>query len=136
MARIAGKNANFSFNSVALEDELKSIDMNVDVDIIDVTASADAANEFVEGKYSSKFSVSGAVDPAASQGDATIFGQIGSGAAAILFDPTGSGPNTNAPTYGGSALVKSYKVKADVGGAVTYSAEFQVTGALTRDVTA
>ena len=135
MGRIAGKNANFSFNSVPIEDELNSIEMAVDVNLPEVTAFADSAGEFLEGLPTSTFSVSGFWDGLASQGDATIFGQIGSGEAAYVFQPTGASVGANSPNYVGNALVKSYRVRAEVGGPVTYDSEFQVNGVNDRDVT-
>ena len=134
MARIPGKDANFSYNSVAIEDELNSIEMAVDVNLPEVTAFGDAAAEFVEGLPNSKFSLSGSADLAASQGDATIFGQIGSGEAAVVSDPTGTSVGASNPHYTGNALVASYRLRTEVGGPVTYDAELQVNGVLTRAV--
>ena len=134
MARIAGKDANFSYNSVAIEDELNSIGMSVDVNLPEVTAFADTGSEFVEGLMNAKFSVSGAADFLASQGDATIFGQIGSGEAAHIFQPTGASAGANSPNYTGNSLVASYSITAEVGAPVTYSAELQVNGPVVRTV--
>jgi cytolysin (calcineurin-like family phosphatase) len=135
MARIAGKDLDLSYNSVAIEDELNQVDLNIDVDVIEVTAFADGAKTYVEGKYGWNVSVQGAWDPAASQGDATIFGQIGSGAAPIIDTPGGGTESSSNPDYTGSAFVRRYQVSAGVATAVTYSAEFQGSAALTRDVT-
>lgn len=134
MARITGNDANFSYNSVAIEDELNSIGMTVDNNLSEVTAFADTGAEFVEGLHNGKFSLAGNADLAASQGDATIFGQIGSGEAAFVFQPTGNAAGANDPNYTGNALVSSYSLTCDVGGAVTYSCELQVNGALARAV--
>ena len=134
MARQSGKSADFSFNSVAIEDELTSIVQTTDVNIVDITAFGDSANTFVEGLPTSNYSVSGFFDPNASQGDATIFTRIGSGSATASFETTGASAGTNAPVYSGSAFVSSYSITSDVGGATTYSADFQVSGALTRAV--
>jgi len=135
MARIAGKDANFSFGGPQIEDELNSIEMTVDVNLVEVTTFGDAAGTFVEGLPTGSFSVSGFADFDASQGDATIFGQIGSGDTAFVFQPTGASPNTNDPNYTGQAFVKSYRIRAEVGGAVSYTADFQVTGEITRGTT-
>lgn len=135
MARIAGKQADFSFNSVDLEDELQTIELTVDNNLAEVTAFADDGAEFVEGLPNSTISLGGAFDPAASQGDATIFGQIGSGEAAYVFQPTGNTPNTDDPNYVGNALVSSYTITADVVGPVSYSAVLQTNGKPERDVT-
>ena len=134
MARQAGKAADFSFNSVAIEDELSSISQTTDVNLVEVTAFGDAATTFVEGLPTSNYSVTGSFDPAASQGDATIFTRIGSGAATASFETTGATAGTNAPVYSGSAFVSSYSITSDVGGSTSYTADFQVSGALSRAV--
>ncbi|MAH46921.1 hypothetical protein CMI37_13910 [Candidatus Pacearchaeota archaeon] len=134
MARLAAKVANLSYNSVAIEDELHTIDMSVDVNLPEITAFGDSAKEFVEGLYGATFRVDGYADFAASQGDATIFGQIGSGEAAFDYDPTGTSAGASNPHYTGNALVKSYTVRSEVGAAASYSAELVVNGALTRAV--
>ena len=134
MARIAGKVANYSFNSVAIEDELHTIEMAVDVNVIEVTAFADSAQEFVEGFYGASFRLDGYCDFAASQGDATIFGQIGSGEAAFIYQPTGGAAGASSPNYTGNGIVRNYTVRSEVGGAASYSSEIVVNGVLTRAV--
>ena len=134
MARQSGKSADFSFNSVAIEDELTSIVQTTDVNIIEVTAFGDSAGTFTEGLPTSNYSISGFFDPSASQGDATIFTRIGSGSATASFETTGSTAGSNTPVYSGSAFVSSYSITSDVGGATTYTADLQVSGALARAV--
>ena len=134
MARQAGKVIDFAYNSVAIEDELNSLTMSVDVNLPEVTAFGDAANTFVEGLPSTTIDVAGYFDPAASQGDATIYGRIGNGAATALLETTGSAAGTNSPTYSVSAFVSSYTITSDVGGATTYTATLQGSGANTRAV--
>ena len=134
MARQAGKSADFAYNSVAIEDELTSITQTTDVNIVEVTAFGDAATTYVEGLPNSTYSVAGGFDPAASQGDATLFSAIGSGANTATFETTGAAAGTNAPVYSGSAFVSSYSITSDVGGATSYTADFQVSGALARAV--
>jgi len=135
MARIPGKNADFSFDLVQIEDELESIEMLTEVTLPDVTAFADSADTCVEGLPKNRFTLNGAADLAANQGDAKIYGAIGAGPKAYVSDPTGSGPGADAPTYGGNAYVKTYRLTCSVVGAITYSAELQVSGANTRNVT-
>jgi len=134
MARIAGKLANFSFDGPAMEDELNSIEMSVDINLPDVTCFGDLAETFVEGIPTSSFAVSGFWDPAAGGADITIMTQIGSGAAAIVFQPTGESAGADDPNYTGVGITKSYRIRAEVGGPVTYDASFQVSGALSRGV--
>ena len=142
MARTHGKDSNYSFNGVAIEDELNSITMNASVGESDVTSFADTYQNFIAGKKNVTFDVSGTLDMAASQGDATIFDHITltSGPKTLVFDPDGAGPDTNSPEYTCTssgltgAICSSYTINLPVGGAATYSATFQCSGSTTRAV--
>ena len=142
MARTHGKDSNFSFNSVSIEDELNSITMNATVGESDVTSFSDVYQNFLAGKKNVTFDVSGTLDMAACQGDATIFDHITltSGPKTLVFDPDGAGPDTNSPEYTCTssgltgALVTNYSISLPVGGAATYSASFQCSGETTRAV--
>ena len=142
MARTHGKDSNFSFNGVAIEDELNSITMNATVAESDISAFGDTYQTFLAGKKNITFDVSGALDMAASQGDVTIFDHIHSisGPKTLVYDPDGAGPDTNSPEYTCTssgltgALCTSYTINLPVGGAATYSATFQCSGSTTRAV--
>jgi len=142
MARTHGKDSNFSFNGVAIEDELSSITMNATVAEAEVTAFADAYSNFLAGKKTVTFDVSGSLDMAATQGDATIFDHLTltSGPKTLIYDPDGAGPDTNSPEYTCTssgltgALCTNYTINLPVGGAATYSATFQCSGSTTRAV--
>ena len=143
MARTHGKDSNFSFNSVSIEDELSSITMNASVAEADVTAFNDAYQNFLAGKKDISFDVTGALDmDFASDGDATIFDHIAltSGPKPLVYAPDGAGPDTNSPEYTCTAsgltgaICSSYSIDLPVGGAATYSATFQCSGATTRAV--
>tara|TARA_R110000765_G_scaffold199994_1_gene305604 strand:+ start:149 stop:580 length:432 start_codon:yes stop_codon:yes gene_type:complete len=140
MARTHGKDSNFSFNGVSIEDELNSVTMSASVGESDVTAFADVYQNFLAGKKNVTFDIAGSLDMAASQGDATIFDHLTttSGPLTLVFDPDGAGPDTNSPEYTCTssgltgALVTSYSITLPVGGAATYSATFQCSGSTTR----
>ncbi len=143
MARTHGKDSNFSFNGVAIEDELNSITMNATVGEADVTAFSDVYQNFLAGKKNITFDVAGSLDASWSgAGDATIFDHITltSGPKTLIFDPDGAGPDTNSPEYTCTssgltgAICSSYSISLPVGGAATYSATFQCSGATTRAV--
>ena len=143
MARTHGKDSNFSFNGVAIEDELNSITMNVGVAEAEVTAVADAYGNFLAGKKDGSFEGSGSLDADFSgDGDATIFDHISltSGPKTLVFDPDGAGPDTNSPEFTCTssgltgAICSSYTINLPVGGAATYTASFQCSGSTTRAV--
>ena len=59
MARTHGKDSNFSFNSVSIEDELNSITMNASVAESEVTSFADTYQNFLAGKKNVTFDIAG-----------------------------------------------------------------------------
>ena len=143
MARTHGKDSNFSFNGVAIEDELNSVTMNASVAESDVTAFSDSFQNFLAGKKNVTFDVSGSLDPAFSGGgDATIFDHVTltSGPKTLVFDPDGAGPDTNSPEYTCTssgltgAICSSYSISLPVGDAASYTATFQCSGSTTRAV--
>ena len=143
MARTHGKDSNFSFNGVAIEDELNSITMSATVGESEITAFADTYGNFLAGKKSVSFDVSGSHDPDFSgDGDATIFDHItlSSGPKTLVFDPDGAGPDTNSPEYTctssglSGAICTSYSISLPVGGVASYTATFQCSGSTTRAV--
>lgn len=134
MARIHGENTNFTINAVAIEDELNNVALEIRQQVSEVTAFADVAEEFVEGKYGWTEEVTGTFDGAAAQGDATIFALLGAGEKASAFDPTGEVAAADEPNYDGNVLLERYGIRAPVNGPVEYSATFRGNGALTRAV--
>ncbi len=135
MAKIAAKVANLSVNSVAIEDELNSIELKVDQETVKVDGFSSAGPERVVGNYDYSVSLGGSFDGASGQGDATLFGLVGSSGVALAFDPTGQSAGANDPNYDATSVVlKSYSISAGVGQAVTYSAELEGNSALSRAV--
>ena len=133
--RFHGKDFDFSINSIAIEDELNTVTLNIDPDVQEVTAAADAAKVFVEGKYGWGNSVGGSADLAASQGDATIFALLGAGSKTAVYTPGGGSEGSDNPDYTGSVFLGSYRLTTAVGEPASYTAEFIGSGALVRDVT-
>jgi hypothetical protein len=138
MARVHGKDVNFTLNGVSIEDELNSVVMNVTVNEAELTAFNDAWQNFIAGKYNTQTEIAGSWDGAASQGDATIFALFGGGHVSTIFDPTGAGPDTNDPEYQSTAsgltgaLLRQYTINLPVGGAASYTASIQHSGAMVR----
>jgi len=122
MARVHGKDVDFSFDSVALEDELNSATLNFEVPEADITSFADAWQNFVAGKPTLTIDAQGFWDPASGQGDATIFGELGLEAEEYDVEPDG------ATGYNGYGIVTSYSINAPVNGPVTYSLSLRHNG--------
>ena len=132
MAKRASWAANYTLNSVAIEDELTSIDLKVEQETFKVDGFSNAGPERVVGNYDWTESLAGHADFASGQGDATLFGLLGSSGVAAAFDPTGASAAANDPNYDGTVVMKSYAIKAAVGAPITYSAELEGASALTR----
>ena len=138
MARTHGKDVNFSYNAVAIEDELNQVTVTFDVNEADATAFADVYQVPIAGKVSVKLEIEGTVDPAASQGVDTLFDGISNGVKSTVFDPTGSGPGASDPEYQCTAsgltgtLVEQLRITYAVGDAARYAATLQNSGSTTR----
>lgn len=122
MARTHGKDADFSFDSVALEDELNTATINFEVPEAEITAFGDAWQNFLAGKPTATLEAAGSWDPASSQGDATIFGELGEEGEEYDFEPDGT------TGYNGFAIVTGYSITAPVNGAITYSLSLRHNG--------
>ena len=122
IARTHGKDADFSFDSVTLEDELNQITLTFDVPEADATAFADAWQVPLAGKPTATLEVQGSWDGASSQGDVTIFGELGLEAEEYDFEPDG------ATGYNGFAIVNRYQIVASINDAIRYSATFHHNG--------
>ena len=134
MAKLGASNINFTLNSVSIEDELNSTSLNVSQEVVNVRGFSSLAPEKVVDGYDWNHSVSGNADFADSQGDATLFAMLSSSAVAAAFDPTGTTAAADNPNYDGNVHLGSYSISGSTGGAITYSATLEGTGALTRAV--
>lgn len=132
MGKVAGRSLNYTLNSVSIEDELTSAELKFDQETVKVDSLASTGPERVVGNYDWNVSVDGNADFASGQGDATIYGMVGSSGVSSAFDPTGASAGANDPNYDGTVILKSYAIKAGVGQAVSYKAEFEGNSALNR----
>jgi len=134
LAKIAGNKLNVTLNAVAIEDELTGAELKLEEETIKVDSLASVGPERVVANYDWSMSADGNADFASGQGDATIFGMVGSSGVSLGFDPTGASAAPNDPNYDGTVVLKSYSIKAGVGQPVQYKAEFEGTSALARNV--
>ena len=143
MARIHGKASQYSYNALALQDELESVSQTISVAEANITSFTDTYANPLAGKKDVKTEISGSADVddlVTLQGWKTLFAGMGAGPKSTVFDPVGTGPGANAPEYQCTlsgltgALVANLKLSLPVGGAAKYTATIQHSGSTTRAV--
>lgn len=131
---IHGKRYAELFNSVSICSATAGL--TVTQDSAEVTTSCSTSKAFLPGKYGWTSTSAGPADFADNAADETLF-NAATASAAYTWSIEPDGPSAQSatnPLYNGSAFVTSYGLSFDQGAAVTYSAAYQGTGALTRSV--
>ena len=131
MAFVHGKTAVFKIDNSggSLQDisaYCDNIDFPATADTAEVTTFGDANKEYIGGLKDATISISGSWDAAADVILEAIRGLTGT----FEYGPQGS-TATNIK-YTGECICTAYNVTAPVGDKVSFSAEFQCTGAITR----
>ena len=131
MAKTAARDLDVTINSVVYEDELTSFGLNVDQETPETTCFSDAGPRRVVGNYDWGMEMSGKLDTAAGQADASLYALIGTAPFTAVVEPTGA----STPNYTGTsgALMSGYKLSFAVGGAAEFSASFVGAAALVRN---
>lgn len=133
MAKIAAKAANISVNSVALEDDIDNFTLRVNQELAPTMGLSTVGPTRVVGNYDYELAVGGAVDFAASQSDATLFGLVGDTGVVVAVDPTGAGAGTDDPNYDATSMVlESYEISGQLGGRISFAATLRGNSALAR----
>jgi hypothetical protein len=134
-----GKNAVFSIDDTSaaarnLSQYLDSVSgLPGSRDMAEVTAFGDEGTKNIPGLFNTSFSISGHYDPTAVSGPDVVLGGLLAGQtvpADFEYGPGGS--DTGAIKYSGVCWVTSYTAEASVGDKVSFSAELQVDGVVTR----
>ena len=130
MARISGKNARIEALGLNLSGESNTFTLNVDNDLIDVTAFADTSKEFVEGDLGWSIDFTTFFDQGAANLEGTLIGAIGAGEDAATVAPQGNmSGNTH---WNGNALIESWSMDNPVEGAVVLNMTLRGNGNLVR----
>ena len=131
MAFVHGKTAFFQIDNSggSLQDisaYCDNVDFPLTADTAEVTTFGDSSKEYIAGLKDATISISGSWDATADALLAAIVGVAGT----FEYGPAGNtGGNVK---FTGEAICPSYNVSAPVGDKVSFSAEFQCTGAVTR----
>jgi predicted secreted protein len=139
MAFIHGKKSVFKIDDVggSLQDIsafCEEVSLSRDIETAEVTTFGDDAKEYITGLTDATISLSGKFDSGtASAIDPVLSGVLGS-ASTVSWAYRVNSASTSAtnPEYQGEGILTSYEVSGTVGDAVTFSAEIQCTGAITR----
>jgi hypothetical protein len=98
------------------------------VDTAETSTFGSSAKSYVVGLTDSSLSIAGNFDATVDAHLAGILGQ----SASVSFEYGPEGSTAGFVKYTGEALLTSYEKSGAIGDVVSYSAEFQVTGAITR----
>ena len=126
-----GKNAAFKIDDSGgtlrdISDVLTDVAISRSADVAEVSAFSNSSKAFVSGLTDANISISGSFDATVDGYLSGILGLTGS----FEFYPIGTtGGN---PKVSGECIMTSYDRTPDVGGAVSFSASFQVTGNVTE----
>lgn len=137
MAFWHGKGLAFKIDNSAgtlatLTSYVDSVDLDNSVDMGETTTASAEDKTFVSGQAEHDLSISGKYDETATTGpDAVLFGIVGLETSST-FEIGPAGSTSGRPKYTGECFLTGYKVSAPVGGVVTFTADFKVTGAVTR----
>lgn len=137
MAFYHGKNLAFKIDNAAgtlqaLTSYVDSVDLDNSVDMGETTTAGAEDKTFVSGQAEHDLSISGKWDDTASTGpDAILTGLIGLETTSTFeFGPGGSA--SGKVKKSGECFLTGYKASAPVGGVVTFTADFKITGAVTQ----
>ena len=135
MAFVHGKDSVFKLdNSSGSLTDISSYVNNVDFpetsDVSETTVLGSAGNSktYIAGLKDSTISLSGLWDSTAD----AIFGAVVGQSATLSFEYSPEGTTGGNIKYTGEAILTSYAISSPVGDVVGYSADMQVSGAITR----
>jgi predicted secreted protein len=132
MAFVHGKVAVFKIDNSAgsltdISAYCDNVDFPLTADTAEVTTFGDDFKDYIPGLRDGTISISGSFDATV---DALLAGILLK-AGTYEFGPAGGAGG--AIRYTGEAICTAYNVSAPVGDKVSFSAEFQATGTMTRD---
>jgi len=111
-----------------ISDTLTDVSFPRSVDTAETSSFGDSAKTYIVGLSDATISVSGNFDATV---DGYLSGVIGL-ATPLEFEYGPEGSTAPDVKYTGTCFLTSYEKSGAIGDVVTYSAEFQVTGAVTR----
>lgn len=127
----AGRLAEVSIAGTDLSAYSDSCDLGIDIDVLDTTTFGNTWKTAIAGLIGGSFSMGGNYDPTATVGpQAVLWGVIlGLVPVAVVFKPGGTATGQRTNSF--SALITSYSESSTPDDKVVWSADYQITGAVT-----
>jgi len=128
-----GKAAVFKVDNSAgsltdISNTLNSVSFPREAEVLETTSFGSSDRSYVVGFKNQTIGVEGSFDATVDAHLAAILGQSDS----VSFEYGPEGSTSTFTKYTGECLMTSYETSAGIGDIVSYSAEFQITGAVTR----
>jgi len=131
VSALHGKDSYFMWNSVNLSPYMNDLSFPREADTAEVSTFGSTYKSYVVGLIDSTISIAGPWDGAASGPEATLGPAVGT-SAAFEYRASSAAVGTTNPKYTGTAILTKYEPSGSIGDAAAYTAEFQVTGTVTR----
>lgn len=127
MAKLTGSNISVSVNSVDLSDHVRSVSINSERDIVDVTGMGASNKEYLASTGDASIEVEFLNDYAASSVDATLWPlHANKTVFAMTVKPVSATTSTTNPAYSMTAILPNYNpIAGGIGEALTTTVTFQ-----------
>lgn len=139
MAFVHGKKSLFKIDNVAgtpvdLSAFMDEVGLPRSIETAETTTFGNDAKTYITGLSDATVSLSGKFDAgSASAVDSVLSGILGSASTVSwAYRVNSASVSTTNPEYQGEGILTSYEITGSVSDAVTFSAELQVSGAVTR----
>mgnify|MGYP003113663961 FL=1 len=133
MAFVHGKDSTFKLDNASgsltdISAFVNSVDFPQTVDLAETTTLGDDNKEYIVGLKDATISIAGAWDSTADD----ILGAVVGQASSLSYEYSPEGTASGKVKYTGEAFITSYSTSSPVGDVVGFSADLQVSGAVTR----
>ena len=133
MAFTHGKDSVFKLDNASgtltdISTYVNNVDFPETADVSETTTLGADNKTYIAGLKDATISLSGLWDATAD----AIFGQVVGQSATLSYEYSPEGTASGKIKYTGEAILTSYSISSPVGDAVGYSADLQVSGAVTR----
>jgi len=133
MAFVHGKDSVFKIDNSGgtltdISSYVNSVDFPETADVAETTTLGDGSKTYIVGLKDSTLSVAGLWDSTLDGILGAVIGQ----SATLSFEYSPEGTGSGAIKYTGECILTSYAQNSPVGDVVSYSADFQVSGDVTR----